>query len=257
MQPSLECIIEGALLAAGRALSINELEQLFIESDPWRPTGAEIEQALGRLAETYAERALELKYVGSGVRLQVRASLAPWVARLWDERPPRYSRAVLETLALIAYRQPITRAEIEQVRGVSVGTPIMRSLLEREWVRVVGHREVPGRPALYATTRAFLDYFNLASLDELPPLRDIADLEAEAARLADGIEEASGLQAHAGEADVAEDVGAGKGAAVADEPDDRAAGPAHDGNAARAFDGPSDPAISDDEDCAHDEPTAP
>jgi len=128
------------------------------------------------LSDDYAERGLELKEVASGFRIQVREDANPWIARLWEERPQRYSRALLETLALIAYRQPITRGDIEEVRGVSVRTNIIRTLQEREWIRVVGHRDVPGKPALFGTTRVFLDYFNLASLDNLPSLAEIKDM---------------------------------------------------------------------------------
>jgi len=132
-----------------------------------------IREALDWLQADCAERGIELQHVASGYRFQVRQELAPWISRLWEERPPRYSRALLETLALIAYRQPITRGEIEAIRGVSVSTNIMKTLQEREWIRVVGHREVPGRPALYGSTRQFLDYFNLKSLDDLPALADL------------------------------------------------------------------------------------
>ena len=136
----------------------------------------EVAAALAALAELYADRGLELKEVASGWRVQVRADLAPWIGRLWEARPPRYSRALLETLALIAYQQPVTRGDIENVRGVSVSSGIIRTLLDRDWIRIVGHRDVPGRPALYGTTRTFLDYFDLRSLDQLPPLAEIRDL---------------------------------------------------------------------------------
>ncbi|WP_018231603.1 SMC-Scp complex subunit ScpB [Thioalkalivibrio thiocyanodenitrificans] len=171
----LKKIIEGALLAANRPLSVEQLERLF-EGDG-HPDRAAIRSALGQLSEDCDDRGYELKEVASGFRFQVRETVAPWVSRLWEERPPRYTRALLETLALIAYRQPITRAEIEEIRGVAVSTQIVRTLTEREWVRVVGHREVPGRPALFGTTRQFLDYFNLKSLDELPTLAELRDLD--------------------------------------------------------------------------------
>jgi segregation and condensation protein B len=174
-QPPLERIIEAALLAAGRPLSLERLRDLFDEHAA--PDNDALRSALHRLAEGYAEHAFELREVASGWRLQVRESMSPWVSRLWEERPQRYSRALLETLALIAYRQPITRGEIEDIRGVAVSTQIIKTLLEREWVRVVGHREVPGRPSMYATTRQFLDYFNLSSLGELPPLSEVRDLD--------------------------------------------------------------------------------
>ena len=168
-------IIEGALLAAGEPLSKKQLAQLFDELD--RPSTPDITAALAEVAERCDGRGFELAEVASGFRFQVRQNLSPWVSKLWVERPVRYSRALLETLSLIAYRQPITRGEIEDIRGVAVSSNIMKSLLERQWVKVVGHRDVPGKPAMYATTREFLDYFNLKSLDQLPPLADVKDLE--------------------------------------------------------------------------------
>ena len=174
-QTQLKRIIEGALLAAGEPLSLDRIGQLFLEEE--RPSNAELRSALKAIAEDFGERGFELKEVASGWRFQVCQDLSEWIGRLWEEKPARYSRALLETLALIAYRQPVTRGEIEEVRGVSVGSNIIRTLLEREWVRVVGHRDVPGRPAMYATTKAFLDYFNLKNLDELPALSEIRDLD--------------------------------------------------------------------------------
>ncbi len=171
----LKRILEGAMLAAGEPLSIERMKRLFLEKEC--PQTAAIRAALESLVEDYQGRGFELKEVGSGWRIQVCQDLSFWVGRLWVEKPARYSRALLETLALIAYRQPVTRGEIEQVRGVSVSSSIIRTLLEREWVRIVGHRDVPGRPALYATTRAFLDYFNLKNLNELPNLDAIMDLD--------------------------------------------------------------------------------
>ena len=168
-------ILEGALLAAGEPLSKKQLAQLFDELE--RPSTADISTALESVAQRCEGRGFELAEVASGFRFQVRQHLSPWVSKLWVERPVRYSRALLETLSLIAYRQPITRGEIEDIRGVAVSSNIMKSLLEREWVKVVGHRDVPGKPAMYATTREFLDYFNLKSLDQLPPLADVKDLE--------------------------------------------------------------------------------
>lgn len=171
-------IIEAALLAAGQPLNLTQLGALFPEDQP--PESGMIERALQALREESSERGVELVEVASGFRFQVRDEVQPWVGRLWAERQTRYSRAQLETLALIAYRQPITRGEIEQIRGVTVSSHIIRTLEDREWIRVVGHRDVPGRPALFGTTRAFLDYFNLKSLDQLPPLselRDIPDFE--------------------------------------------------------------------------------
>ena len=179
--PPLKYILEAALLAAGEPLSLERLGRLFGDDDP--QDKAALQQALTELAAEYAGRGIELVEVAGGWRIQVQRGYAPWVSRLWEEKPGRYSRALLETLALIAYRQPITRGEIAEVRGVSVSTTIVRTLHERGWVKVVGHREVPGRPALYGTTREFLDYFNLKSLSELPPLADIKDLDAIGATL--------------------------------------------------------------------------
>lgn len=167
----LKNVVEAALLAAGRPLQIAEIAALFDEHA--RPAAAEVRAALEALGAEYATRGIELKETAAGVRIQVRRELAGEISRLWPERPPRYSRALLETLALIAYRQPITRAEIEAVRGVAVNPNIIKTLLERNWVRVVGHRDVPGRPELLGTTRDFLDYFGLKSLDELPPLAQL------------------------------------------------------------------------------------
>ncbi len=171
--PVLKQIIEAALIAAGDPLTLERLLTLFTEDE--RPERADLLAAISELETDYQTRGIELVEVAGGFRVQVRTSVAPWVARLWDERAPRYSRALLETLSLIAYRQPITRGEIEEIRGVAVSTSIIKTLTEREWVRVVGHRDVPGRPALYATTRTFLDYFGLRSLNDLPPLAAIRD----------------------------------------------------------------------------------
>ena len=182
-KPELSLILEAAILASGKPLSIDHLANLFPEEE--RPDGNEIREALVAISEACENRGFELKQVASGFRFQVRQALAPWIGKLWEEKPPRYTRALLETLALIAYRQPITRGEIEEVRGVSVSSNIIRTLQEREWVRVVGHRDVPGRPAMFATTRQFLDYFNLVNLSELPPLSEIRDLEAAARELQD------------------------------------------------------------------------
>jgi segregation and condensation protein B len=167
----LRNVIEATLLAAGRPVQPAELIQLFDENA--RPSSEQLRAAIDALAAEYGERGIELKETASGVRIQVRRELAAEVSRLWPERPARYSRALLETLALIAYRQPITRGEIEAVRGVAVNPNIVKTLLERNWVRVVGHRDVPGRPELLGTTREFLDYFGLKSLDELPPLSEL------------------------------------------------------------------------------------
>lgn len=171
----LRRIIEGAILAAGQPMTIAKLLELFDEEVA--PGKDDIAAALADIQASCAERGFELKEVASGWRFQVRDDLAPWVNRLWEEKPQKYSRALLETLALIAYRQPITRGDIEEIRGVAVSSHIMKTLLERDWVKVVGHRDVPGRPSLYATTRQFLDYFNLKSLEELPSLSEIRDLD--------------------------------------------------------------------------------
>jgi|TARA_R100000935_G_scaffold58883_1_gene99012 segregation and condensation protein B len=168
-------IVEAAIFAADGPLDRDALLLLFDEQE--RPEKADLSRSLEQISEDYAERGIELKEVASGFRFQVRKDLGPWVSRLWQEKPPRYSRAILETLALVAYRQPITRGEIEEIRGVSVSSHIIKSLLERNWVRVVGHRDVPGRPAMFATTRQFLDYFDLKSLEDLPPLSEIKDLD--------------------------------------------------------------------------------
>ena len=177
----LKRIIEGAILASESPLTIDNLESLFIVESPTR---SEIRDAIAEIEADCESRGFELKKVATGYRFQVKEKYSEWVSRLWEERAPRYTRALLETLALIAYKQPITRGDIEEIRGVAVSTNIIRTLLEREWVRVVGHRDVPGRPAMYATTKHFLDYFNVASLEELPTLQEIKDLAAEEASLA-------------------------------------------------------------------------
>lgn len=171
----LKRIVEGALLAAGHPLSLNQLNSLFPDGE--QPGHGALREALAALDTEVEGRAVELREVGSGYRLQIRTSLMPVISQLWAEKPPRYSRAMLETLAIIAYRQPITRGEIEQIRGVSVSSNILRTLQERDWIRVLGHRDVPGRPELIGTSRAFLDYFNLKSLDELPTLAEIKDID--------------------------------------------------------------------------------
>ncbi|TNF05172.1 MAG: SMC-Scp complex subunit ScpB [Gammaproteobacteria bacterium] len=172
----LKNIVEGALLASGRSLDIGHLQGLFdIDQVPAKD---QLLAVLEDIENDCANRGYELTKTASGYRFQVRQELAPWINRLWEEKPKKYSRALLETLALIAYRQPLTRGDIEEIRGVSVSSEIVKTLLEREWVRVVGHRDVPGRPALYATTREFLDYFNLKSLEDLPALNDIRDIDS-------------------------------------------------------------------------------
>jgi segregation and condensation protein B len=171
----LKRIVEGALLAAGAPLSLNQLNALFPDDE--KPGHGLIREALAALDADLEGRAVELTEVGSGFRLQIRSQLMPIIAQLWTEKPPRYSRALLETLAIIAYRQPITRGEIEQIRGVSLSANILRTLQERDWIKVVGHRDVPGRPELLGTSKAFLDYFNLKSLDQLPTLAEIKDID--------------------------------------------------------------------------------
>jgi segregation and condensation protein B len=175
-QTEIKYFIEAALLAAGRPLSVDQLQGLFDgRSAPSKP---DIRAAITTLVEEYEPRGITISEVASGFRIQVKAGMAERLQKLWEERPPRYSRALFETLALVAYRQPITRGEIEEVRGVSVSANIVRTLLERDWVRVVGHRDVPGRPEMFGTTRNFLDYFGLKKLDDLPPLADLSDWES-------------------------------------------------------------------------------
>ncbi len=174
-------IIEAALMVAGRPLSVSDLQKLFDENAA--PSTADIRDALNEIKNFYEDRGIALKEVASGFEFQAKKEFSAWLAKLWEERPPRYSRAFLETLSLIAYRQPITRAEIENVRGVAVNSHILKTLVEREWVRIVGYKEVPGKPALYATTKNFLDHFNLKSLTELPTLADIKDLDIQEEKL--------------------------------------------------------------------------
>ena len=170
----VKMIVEGLLLAAGRPLTLDNIIQVFSKDE--QPDSKELKLVMDSIAEDCADRGFELKEVASGFRFQVKQELSDWIAKLWEERPPRYTRALLETLALVAYRQPITRGDIEEIRGVGVSSNIVRTLLDREWIRVVGHRDVPGRPAMFATTKQFLDYFNLKSLQDLPPLSEIKDL---------------------------------------------------------------------------------
>jgi segregation and condensation protein B len=172
---ALRNVCEAALLAAGRPLTVEQIAELFEEAE--RPGNQQVRMALEALSEDYASRGIELREVSTGFRVQVRAESAGIVSRLWQERPAKYSRALLETLALIAYRQPITRGEIEDIRGVAVNPNIIRTLQERGWIRIVGYREVPGRPELLGTTREFLDYFGLKSLDSLPTLAQLRDVE--------------------------------------------------------------------------------
>ena len=172
----IKYLIEAALLAAGRPMSVDQLQNLFDGRSA--PEKAQIRQAINDLLDDYENRGITISEVASGFRVQVKTDMAGRLEKLWEERSPRYSRALFETLALIAYRQPMTRGEIEEIRGVSVSTNIVRSLLEREWIRVVGHRDVPGRPAMFGTTKLFLDYFGLKKLDDLPPLADLSDWES-------------------------------------------------------------------------------
>ena len=176
MENKLIQIIEAALLSASRPLSIQEIQGLFPADQT--PSKEDIKETLNEIEDLCAKRGVELKRVSSGYRMQVKQSLSAYIAKLWEEKPQRYSKATLETLALIAYRQPITRGEIEQIRGVSVGTQLIRGILERGWIKIVGQRDVPGRPSLYATTKEFLDYFGLQHLRELPGLPDLQDIDS-------------------------------------------------------------------------------
>jgi len=176
MENKLIQIIEAALLSSSRPLSIQEIQRLFPADQT--PSKEDIKETLNEIEDLCAKRGVELKRVSSGYRMQVKQSLSAYIAKLWEEKPQRYSKATLETLALIAYRQPITRGEIEQIRGVSVGTQLIRGILERGWIKIVGQRDVPGRPSLYATTKEFLDYFGLQHLRELPGLPDLPDIDS-------------------------------------------------------------------------------
>lgn len=174
----LKPIVETALLTAGEPLSLQRLRDLFSDlSVEERPASSDLRAALAELADDYEHRGIELKEIASGFCFQAKAEYVPWVKKLWQERPLRYSRALLETLAIVAYRQPVTRAEIEDIRGVAVSTNIVKTLLDHEWIQIVGQREVPGRPSVYATTRQFLDHFNLKSLEELPALLELAEVD--------------------------------------------------------------------------------
>lgn len=177
----IQTIIEAALLVAGHPLSLTNLQKLFEESE--LAAMSDLKIALQTLQEKYQDSGIELKEVASGFQFQAKQELAPWLSKLWEERPPRYSRALLETLALIAYRQPITRAEIEEIRGVSASSNIVKTLLEREWVRILGYKDVPGKPALFGTTKTFLDYFNLKGLNELPTLAELKNIDVQASKL--------------------------------------------------------------------------
>jgi segregation and condensation protein B len=177
----LERLLEAAIMVAGRPLSVGDLQKLFDENE--QPTSKEIREVLTALQQHYSDRGVELREVASGFHFQAKIELSAGLSRLWEERAPRYSRALLETLALIAYRQPITRAEIEEIRGVTVSTHIIKTLQDREWIRVIGYRESPGKPALYTTTKTFLDHLSLKSLSDLPALADLKDLESQEEKL--------------------------------------------------------------------------
>ena len=204
----LKYIVEAALLAAGGPLSLDAMMDLFGEDE--RPDKPLLREVIAELGADYEGRGIEVMEVGGGFRINVREAYSPWVSRLWEERPPRYSRALMETLALIAYRQPITRGEIEEIRGVSVSSSIVKTLMEREWVRVVGHRDVPGKPSLLATTKEFLNYFGLKGLGDLPTLQEIRDLDSINQELE--LDE-SGQDARAGEEIRLEEAGDADGAA--------------------------------------------
>jgi segregation and condensation protein B len=221
----LKHVVEAALLAAGRPLTLDRLVELFAARGS-APDRAIVKRVVDTLAAEYQSRGIELKEVATGYRMQVKRSMSDWLQPLWEERAPRYTRALLETLALIAYRQPITRAEIEEVRGVVVSTNIVRTLLERNWVRVVGHRDVPGKPAMFGTTKDFLDYFGLKKLEELPALADIKDALPELSPQADLIdsleadEEAAQPVPLADSTDEAADPADGSGAVAFDDEDE-------------------------------------
>jgi segregation and condensation protein B len=177
MKQKLENIIESLLLSSSRPLSESEILRAFEEGD--NVTISDIKEALSNLKELYSDRSFELVKVANGFRLKIRQNYSPWISKLWESKPQKYSRAMMETLALIAYKQPLTRGEIEEVRGVSVSSQIIRTLLDRNWIKVVGHRDVPGRPALLATTKDFLDDLDISKLSDLPDLPDIGNLPKE------------------------------------------------------------------------------
>jgi segregation and condensation protein B len=201
-KPTTKDIIEAVLMAAGKPLSVDQVLAVFLDDE--KPSREVARQTIEQLQEDYQERGIELVRIASGYRIQVKQDMEPWVSRLIDEKPTRYSRALLETLSLVAYRQPITRGEIEDIRGVSVSTSIMKTLQERDWVRIVGHRDVPGKPAMFGTTRQFLDYFNLKSLDELPSLMELKDLDSLSTELELALPDALEDQAEAANEDVSQ-----------------------------------------------------
>lgn len=237
MEPEqLKRILEAVLLAAGRPLAVADLERVLAAESEAPPREA-IRRALAELGEEWSARSLVLQEVASGFRAQVRDEFEPWVARLWEEKPPRYSRALLETLAIIAYRQPVTRSEIEDIRGVSVSTQIMRTLSERDWIRVVGHRDTPGRPAMYATTRQFLDHFNLKTLDQLPPVSELRAIEGSHPELALEGEARAGERASGEDATASPAPAAAAGDGQGADPEARDAGaPEHEADDANASD---------------------
>lgn len=252
-QPLINRIVEAALLAANQPLTLAQLHGLFPEEQP-APAGS-VEQAIEQLREGCAERGVDLVEVASGFRYQVKSEVHGWVARLWTERKTKYTRATLETLALIAYRQPITRGEIEQVRGVAVSSNIIQALEEREWIRVVGHRDVPGRPALFGTTKLFLDYFGLRRLEDLPPLselKDIGELEpqlfAEDAPVPAGLsapdsdDQADGSLADPQHGAADDDAGAADPGLSEQDGQEREAGPQTDSSLGQASAGADEPA---------------
>ena len=181
-------IVEAILFASDKPLRVNQLRNIFPELE--RPDSLDIQDGIDSIIRDYRDRPIELRLVASGYRFQVREDLSRWVSRLFEEKPPKYTRAFLEILAIIAYRQPVTRGDIEEIRGVGVSSNIIGSLVEREWIRVVGHKEVPGRPAIFGTTKQFLDYFNLSSLDELPTLQELQNFDAQATDQQDQVQDA-------------------------------------------------------------------
>ncbi len=199
---NIKRIVEAILFAANRPMMPKQIQQVFPELE--QPEIKEIQAAIESIALDYEPRPVGLKKLASGYRFQVKEGMSPWISRLFEEKPPKYSRATLETLAIIAYRQPVTRGEIEDIRGVSVSSNIIRTLLDREWIRVIAHKEVPGRPALYGTTKQFLDYFNLSSLDELPAMEEIKDLDLSEESLEQTLQNQSEQQETSDQADTSE-----------------------------------------------------
>ncbi len=250
-QPPLKILLEAAIMASDSPINLERLAGMFADQGEDAPSRDDLQAALAELAGDYAERGIELAEVGGGWRFQTRASCAAWINRLWEERKPRYSRALLETLAIIAYRQPITRAEIEDIRGVAVSSGIIKTLHERDWIKVVGHRDVPGRPAIFATTREFLAYFNLSSLSDLPTLAELRDIDELSPDLFADFEAQAAEAEAAAEADAAGDgeLTPGLEAEVAGDPSAVAPSiPADEPELADAGEGEPDDEIPDDED---------